>query len=108
MEWKARLVSHKSAQRIVVYFERNLDLIERIKSIAGARWSQSLCAWHVPDTEENRYRFNILVDPPKIPTVDNLEQLQKFKSWLLSKRYSKNTVKTYTEALGNFLYFFRD
>ena len=108
MNWKAKLITYKSERRIVVYFEKNQTFIGQIKAIDGVRWSQSLVAWHIPDTEENRYRFKILVQPAKIPTADNIEQLQKFKHWLLSKRYSPNTIKTYTETLGNFLYFFRD
>lgn len=108
MEWKAKLISHRSENRIVVYFKSNSELVTRIRSIAGATWSQSLKTWHVPDTEENRFRFKIVELPSKIPTEDNLIQLHKFKSWMLSKRYSQNTVKTYTEALGNFLYFFKD
>lgn len=108
MKWKAKLIIHKSEKRIAVYFEKDLILIARIKTIEGARWSSSLVAWLVPDTEENRSRFKIHVTPLKIPTADNLEQIQKFKNWLLSKRYSQNTIKTYTEALGNFLYYYKD
>ncbi|WP_309642350.1 site-specific tyrosine recombinase/integron integrase [Flavobacterium sp.] len=108
MKWKAKLIIHKSEKRIAVFFEKNPILIERIKAIEDARWSQSFMAWHVPNTEENRYRFQIDVAPLKIPTVDNLEQVQKFKNWLSSKRYSQNTIKTYTECLGQFLYFFKD
>lgn len=108
MEWKAKLISHRSENRIVVYFKSNSELVTRIKSIAGATWSLTLYAWHVPDTEENRFRFKIVELPSKIPTEDNLVQLHKFKNWMLSKRYSQNTVKTYTEALGNFLYFFKE
>lgn len=108
MEWKAKLVRHKSEQRIAVYFEKNQTFINRMKTIEGARWSPTLLAWHVPDTEENRHRFRIVSPPAKIPTADNIEQIRKFKSWLLSKRYSPNTIKTYTESLDKFLYFFRD
>ena len=108
MEWKAKLISHRSKNRIVVYFKSNSELVTRIRTIAGATWSRTLYAWHVPDTEENRFRFKIVELPSKIPTEDNLVQLHKFKNWMLSKRYSQNTVKTYTEALGNFLYFFKE
>lgn len=108
MEWKAKLITHKSESRIVIYFEKNQALSEYIKQMEGVRWSKTIAAWHIPDTEENRYRFKIVVTPPKIPTIDNIEQIQKFKNWLLSKRYSQNTIKTYSEALGTFLYFFKD
>lgn len=35
-------------------------------------------------------------------------KILEFKQWLLSKRYSLNTIKTYTEALRTFLRFFKD
>ena len=36
-----------------------------------------------------------------------MKHLQKFSYWLKSKRYSENTIKTYTEALKSFLIFFK-
>ena len=49
MEWTAKTIRHKGEQRIAVYFEKNADLITRIKKLAGSRWSQSLKVWHLPD-----------------------------------------------------------
>ena len=37
-----------------------------------------------------------------------ISKLQKFKYWLRSRRYSENTVKTYTDALKTFLCFYHD
>ncbi|MEI8099612.1 MAG: site-specific tyrosine recombinase/integron integrase [Sediminibacterium sp.] len=36
------------------------------------------------------------------------QQLQAFKQWLQSRRYSPSTIKTYTEALKSFLVYFND
>jgi len=36
------------------------------------------------------------------------KEIEKFTSWLKSKRYSSNTIKTYTEALKTFMRFFKD
>lgn len=108
MKWKASLITHRSENRIAIYCEKNPIFYERIKSFPGARWSVTLKVWHVPDSEENRTRFKIEAEPKKIHTLENLEQVQKFRSWLFSKRYSQNTVKTYTEALRCFLHFFRE
>ena len=43
-----------------------------------------------------------------MPSLEGIEQLEKFKYWLQSKRYSNNTIKTYTEALKSFLTFFNN
>jgi integrase/recombinase XerD len=108
MEWEAKTITHKGSKRIAVYFEKDLDLIARIKQIDGARWSQSLRAWHLPDTEENRIRFKLTPFSHTIPSSEGIAQIEKFKQWMRSKRYSESTITTYSEALKSFLVFYRD
>jgi len=108
MNWSAKIITHKKEKRIAVYFEKNAEWIARIKEINGARWSQSLRVWHIPDTEENRIRFNITPISYTIPSVEGITQIEKFKQWLRSKRYSESTITTYTEALKSFLVFYRE
>ena len=108
MKWEAKIITHRKEKRIAVYFEKNLDLIVRIKQIDGARWSQTLTAWHIPDTLENRIRFKIESRTRTIPSEEAMEQMEKFKQWLRSKRYSESTITTYSEALKSFLVFYRE
>ncbi len=108
MNWVAKIISHKKEKRIAVYFEKNADLIARIKKIEGARWSQSLVAWHLPDTEENRERFKLVPYSHSQPSVEGVENIGRFKQWLRSKRYSESTIVTYSEALKSFLVYFRE
>ncbi len=108
MKWSAKPIKHKRENRIAVYFEKNADLIARIKKIDGARWSQTLMAWHIPDTEENRVRFKITPISHTIPSEEAQIQIEKFKQWMRSKRYSENTITTYCEALKSFLVFYRE
>ena len=108
MNWSAKIITYKGRKRIAVYFEKNIDLIARIKKIDGARWSQSLVAWHLPDTAENRERFNIAPHSHSLPSAEGIEQIAKFKQWLRSKRYSESTLSTYSEALKSFLVFYRE
>lgn len=106
MKWEAKLISHKKECRIAVYFEKSNALIERIKKLEDARWSQSKLAWHIPDTVENRIKFKISVPQKKHPTQEVINELVRFRMWLKSKRYSENTVHTYGDALKSFLTFF--
>ncbi|MBF2708651.1 tyrosine-type recombinase/integrase [Flavobacterium soyangense] len=108
MNWSSKIITHKGSKRIAVYFDKNAELIVRIKKFDGARWSQSLMAWHLPDTQENRERFNLSPHSHSLPSVEGMEQIEKFKQWLRSKRYSESTLKTYSEALKSFLIFYRD
>lgn len=108
MNWSAKITTHKGSKRIAVYFEKNAELIARIKEIDVARWSQSLIAWHLPDTEENRVRFNLTPHSHSLPSEEGIAQIEKFKQWLRSKRYSESTITTYSEALKSFLVFYRE
>ncbi|QBN18412.1 site-specific tyrosine recombinase/integron integrase [Flavobacterium nackdongense] len=108
MNWSAKIITHKKVKRIAVYFEKNADLIARIKQIDGVRWSQTLRAWHLPDTEENRIRFKLTPLQHTIPSEEGIAQIERFKQWMRSKRYSESTIATYSEALKSFLVFYRD
>jgi integrase/recombinase XerD len=103
-----KLITHRGESRIAVYFEKNAELIARIKKLEGSRWSQTLGVWHLPDTEENRIRFKIALLSHSIPSSEGMAQIEKFKQWLRSKRYSESTVTTYSEALKSFLVFYRE
>jgi len=104
MNWEAKLVTHHAKPRIAVYFEKNAEWIARFKKLADARWSNTLKAWHVPDNEENRIRFKL--DLPIVLSDIHLQKIDQFKRWLISKRYSANTIKTYSDALLTFLKYY--
>ena len=108
MNWTAKPIVHKGEKRIAVYFEKNADLISCIKKIDGARWSQQKMAWHVPDTEKNRSRLKLIPISYSLPSEEGIAQIEKFKQWLRSKRYSESTITTYSEALKSFLVFYRE
>jgi integrase/recombinase XerD len=108
MNWEAKIISHRGSKRIAVYFEKNAEWIARIKQLEGSRWSQTLGVWHLPDTEENRIRFKLTPLSHSIPSSEGIAQIEKFKQWMRSKRYSESTITTYSEALKSFLVFYRD
>ena len=106
MIWEAKLLKHKGESRIAVYFEKNAEWIARIKKLEGVRWSCSLKAWRLPDNEANRLRFKL--DLPIVLSEIHLQKIAQFKRWLSSKRYSPNTIKTYSDALHTFLKYYHD
>ncbi len=99
-----KLIRHKGEKRIAICFEKNAELIQRIKKLEGIRWSASLKVWHLPDNEANRTKFKIVVSEP---STEGYQQIEMFKKYLLSKRYSSNTVTSYCDALKSFLTFFK-
>nr|WP_315255671.1 site-specific integrase [uncultured Flavobacterium sp.] len=108
MNWKAQLIKRDGESRIAIYFEKNYNWIDRIREQEGSRWSQTLGVWHLPDTYENRMLFQIIEEPIKLPSPKGIAQIEKFKCWLLSRRYSDSTITTYSEALKTFLTFYND
>jgi integrase/recombinase XerD len=109
MNYTAKIIAHKQQQRIAVYYDNHPELIARFKKLTDAKWSATLKTWHIPDTPENRLRFNLEAEVTKpFIALDKIEQLENFKRYLSTKRYSENTVKTYTEALKTFLLFYND
>ena len=107
MTWSAKVITHKGSKRIAVYFEKDIDLIARIKRLEGSRWSQSLMAWHLPDTEENRMRFKIALSEGKSALSQIQESnhvvLKRFIEEIQLKGYSDSTLKTYRNEFGIFL-----
>ncbi len=132
--YTAHFLVHKGQNRIAIYFENKAALIARFKKLNGAQWSASLKCWHLPDTPEYRVRFKLQKEVEKnsikeeikiekatnelLPlstlaaqnkeeiSVELVKKLNDFKRCLVSRRYSSNTIKTYVDALGQFLNFF--
>jgi integrase/recombinase XerD len=109
MSFEAKLITHKNKKRIAVWYPNQQELIVRFRKLDDARWSASLQVWHLPDTTENRLKFDLepAIRPPHI-NFDKIQEIENFKKYLNTKRYSPNTVKTYSEALQSFLLFYND
>lgn len=107
MKWAAKIITYKKQQRISVVFDNTADAIARIKKLEDARWSAKLGCWHLPDTEENRQRFKLPNASELLPNIEIIKAIENFQRWLRSKRYSENTIKTYSDALKSFLVFYR-
>lgn len=108
MNWSAKQIKHRGASRIAIYFEKDPTVIDRIKKLEGARWSQTLSVWHLPDTLENRIKFKVALEPVTLPNEGVADALNEFKRYLKSKRYSESTIMTYSEALKSFLIYFQN
>lgn len=104
MKWKAQLLTHKKRKRIAVFFDGDDAALQRLKKLPGATWSRSLNVWHLPDSYENRLRFNLL--NTEVLRSDKMIHIENFRTYLQVKRYSESTIKTYTEALKSFFLFY--
>lgn len=98
--------THCRQKVIFIQFEKDQELIKQIKAVEGTRWSTRKKVWYIPDTPVNRKLFNL--EQIKHVSKEAEAELLKFRAHLLSRRYSGNTVKTYTDALRSFLLFMNE
>ena len=118
-------VYYQNTHRLGLYFPYNEELIRLVKKLSDARWSRTHSCWHIADTAGNLEVLYKLMDGKAIInnkmsierkpehnvkrkelSGEKIRKLEEFKEWLTSRRYSANTIKTYTDALERFLEFF--
>jgi integrase/recombinase XerD len=109
-------IQHRGQSRILIKFEFNKTWIDRLRKTTDARWSKTLKAWHIADTEENRIRCKIKLNKEVISKGSNSEKqttpiihtinehvLPLVKQHLILKAYSQSTHKTYINEISIFL-----
>ena len=114
-------------------FQENETLLTQLKNtIPNFNWNTELKAWTTPYYPTlKKELFQLLrgkywldysgmklkthhttaqkqpITPPLAPlNEEHIVHLEKFKNYLLSRRYSPSTIKTYTETVSTFLRFF--
>lgn len=106
--FQAQLLVHHGESRIALSFEKKPEYIAAIRAIGDARWSASKRCWHVPDLPEHRKLLLSELSEADAQLFQGIEEEVKvLRRWMQSQRYSENSIKTYTEALGVFLKYFR-
>lgn len=109
MKWKAEPITHQKEARIVLYFDYSADANQRVRQLPGARWSNTLKAWHVPDNITYREKFGIpvvAVTKTLLHKIDVVNQpaMQKLIEELQLRAYSPNTINTYRNEFAQLLY----
>ncbi|MES2513633.1 MAG: site-specific tyrosine recombinase/integron integrase [Bacteroidota bacterium] len=125
---------HREAPRVFLRFEKDTQASDLVKHVLNGKWSATQGAWHI--TYEDRvfekicdlfYKYQVRVfckndytsyqPEPRLPTGKTempaaalsaaaADKLAEFERWMRSRRYSDNTVNTYTNAIRVFLSFY--
>ncbi|GAB1405822.1 hypothetical protein MASR1M74_30040 [Lentimicrobium sp.] len=61
MKIKISKQNHRDESRLKLEFNYNQALIALVKQIEGAKWSKTMKAWHMPDTEDAFRQLKILL-----------------------------------------------
>jgi integrase/recombinase XerD len=120
---------HRGNDVVFIQTPKNEQLISIIKSIEGSRWSKTNTMWYLDASKFNlsdvfqAFKGTAWVDYqalmiPKIyqeiplkdrtrisrpiPSEESITHIKEFRKWLEHKRYSNNTITTYTEMLTLF------
>ena len=103
-----KLGVHNNQKVIFIYFEKNYQLIQEVKSWIGHKYSKTNSCWYVPDVAFYRKKFNIIPEKElsqflasKISDF-HLIQLKRTKATLQIKGYSENTIRNYCSELIQF------
>jgi site-specific recombinase XerD len=110
---------HRAEKRIKLIFEKDERLIQKVRTIQACKWSATMRCWHVPDTERSLAAIKQLF--PNHSSLFNKTSKQKenkplpliakpthslvpplFTEQMKIKRYSENTIKTYSSVLHTF------
>jgi integrase/recombinase XerD len=114
-EWETQIIIYHGEKRIAVRFEKRVDWILEIKKISGARWSPSLKAWHIQDSDAHRNLFGIPLSETQSsePEIDEKidaalnKQFKYLQIWMQSRRYSAQTISSYMGTLTVFFTFYK-
>ena len=98
---------HNKIEVVLIKFPFDAELGNAVRKIKSTSWSRTLKSWYAPYSIAILNEIKAIFDPiSKIDAQPLKDKIEKFKSWMQSRRYSDNTVKTYCEALKSFLKFY--
>jgi len=126
-------VNHRGAERLLVIFPYDAQLISLIRNVEGVTFSSTFKSWHVPNdgqTLDELFRLfkgtawvdcsqlesNFNENNTAVAIKHGLKEkepvpeyicngLQELKLWMQHKRYSESTIKTYLDGAKSFLMF---
>lgn len=113
---------HRKTEVVFLDFGYDDTLIAGLKKAGMTMWSQTQRKWYILQQNFDAGKLKsvfagiAIIDDSKLklrnnnvnnsPVNDEIKAgLEKFREWMLHKRYSDRTIKTYVEAVKSFLLF---
>lgn len=121
------LFTHQKNQQIKIGFDYDYEVKEYVKKFPSVRWSATHRTFYLSFSKENTNNLYKYLKKNKhtvdysalVETIEKSKKLEplnskfesdlkKFKKWMLLKRYSDNTIKTYISMIDLFFRFHSD
>ena len=108
------MCTHKEQNIISVQFDYDKELIRRFRQLPGARWSNTMKSWYLPDTADYRKRFGLKEKSPVGKEVllkiagANRPAFETMEQELILKNDSISTRRTYLLEFAQLLYVLKD
>lgn len=117
--------THKSTDNIGVHFDYDFELKEYLKKFKGIRWTPTYGCFYVPFSKEtantlctflrkggytvdySNLKSNQSEINERLPSLDHSALLKAYKRYLVGKRYSTSTVRSYSFYIQKFLEFLK-
>jgi len=110
---------HRECDWLEIRFDYDAELIQLVRGISGVKFSSTHRSWLLPFTRENVALAEEKLKPHAILDTLQLKRdllslggpeisayLEELTRYMRSRRYSENTVKTYTEGVKIFFNFY--
>ncbi len=127
------IIELEGCKRLAISCAYNKENYDRCKSFAGSKWESKLKIWHIALTENQYQQILKVFEGYKIIGQEEIKKyfdskrksvdqeglylalsdevkanINHFKSWLIQKRYSENTIKTYVGSIIVFLNYHKE
>ena len=92
-------------ERVVLLFDYNKEIIEKIKLIKGRKWSPEKKYWHIPFIKNPHEILDLYFNPEK--TINNNfvfdittdKEIQNLIIYMKNRRYSENSIRQYIKYI---------
>ena len=98
---------------IKLLFDYDVEVVSKIRTIMGVRWSRTMRCWYVADQPQKitaLQNIGIPIEQKNIPDIvandGNAKLLERFSDYMKETRYSLRTVTSYVECMRIFFNFY--
>ena len=112
MNIQTERAKNNNQEIIKLLFDYDKDIIAKIRTIPGAKWSRSMRCWYVANQPQKitaLQNIGINIEQKVISNSvigdANSEFLIRFSDYMKAKRYSIRTINSYVECMRIFLNF---